>query len=72
MIACDATQVLQVLLNLGVNARDVMPDGGVLGLGAANVEVDAQYANMNPGAPRWCWTARPPSAPCASSIRTCG
>lgn len=49
-IACDPTQVLQILLNLGVNARDAMPDGGVLGIRAENVEVDAQYANMNPGA----------------------
>jgi len=49
-IACDATQVLQILLNLGVNARDAMPDGGILGLRAQNVEVDAHYANMNPGA----------------------
>jgi two-component system cell cycle sensor histidine kinase/response regulator CckA len=47
-IACDATQVLQILLNLGVNARDAMPDGGMLGLRAGNVEVDAHY--MNPGA----------------------
>jgi PAS domain S-box-containing protein len=49
-IACDATQLLQVLLNLGVNARDAMPDGGFLGIRAENVEVDAQYAKMNPGA----------------------
>lgn len=49
-IACDPTQVLQVLLNLAVNARDAMPDGGILGIRAENVEVDAQYANMNPGA----------------------
>jgi two-component system cell cycle sensor histidine kinase/response regulator CckA len=49
-IACDPTQVLQILLNLGVNARDAMPDGGLLGIRAENVEVDAQYAKMNPGA----------------------
>ena len=49
-VACDPTQVLQVLLNLGVNARDAMPSGGILGIRAENVEVDSQYANMNPGA----------------------
>lgn len=49
-VACDPTQVLQVLLNLGINARDAMANGGVLGIRAENVEVDTQYANMNPGA----------------------
>jgi two-component system, cell cycle sensor histidine kinase and response regulator CckA len=49
-IACDPTQALQVLLNLGVNARDAMPSGGILGIRAENVDVDATYANMNPGA----------------------
>lgn len=49
-VACDSTQVLQVLLNLGVNARDAMPDGGILDIRAENVDVDRQYANMNPGA----------------------
>ncbi|HYR28496.1 MAG TPA: response regulator [Thermoanaerobaculia bacterium] len=49
-IACEPTQVMQVLLNLGVNARDAMPAGGYLGIRAENVEVDEQYANMNPGA----------------------
>ncbi|MFL6246606.1 MAG: ATP-binding protein, partial [Thermoanaerobaculia bacterium] len=49
-IACDPTQVLQVLLNLGLNARDAMPGGGTLTIHAENVDIDAQYANMNAGA----------------------
>jgi two-component system, cell cycle sensor histidine kinase and response regulator CckA len=49
-IACDSTQVLQVLLNLGLNARDAMPGGGTLTIHAENVDIDAQYANMNAGA----------------------
>ncbi|MDB6003737.1 MAG: hypothetical protein JWR15_724 [Prosthecobacter sp.] len=41
----DVTQLHQVLLNLCVNARDAMPDGGTLTLGAQRVEVDGAYAS---------------------------
>ncbi len=43
----DATQLHQVLMNLCVNARDAMPDGGVLSLSAENLLIDENYARMN-------------------------
>ena len=46
----DVTQLHQVLMNLCVNARDAMPQGGTLTLGVENVEMDDAFAQMSPGA----------------------
>jgi hypothetical protein len=46
-ISGDTTQLHQVLMNLVVNARDAMPNGGSLSVCAENLFVDENYARMN-------------------------
>ena len=47
IISADATQIHQVLMNLCVNARDAMPEGGSISIKAENVLVDQNYARMH-------------------------
>jgi two-component system, cell cycle sensor histidine kinase and response regulator CckA len=47
VVAGDATQLHQVLMNFFVNARDAMPRGGKLTIKADNVSIDDNYARMN-------------------------
>lgn len=46
-VSGDATQLHQVLMNLCVNARDAMPNGGTLTISAENFTADEHYARMN-------------------------
>ncbi len=50
LVSGNATQLQQVLMNLCINARDAMPNGGTLSIEAKIVVIDDTYAEMLPGA----------------------
>jgi two-component system, cell cycle sensor histidine kinase and response regulator CckA len=47
-IKADQSQIEQVIMNLAVNARDAMPQGGKLMIETAHVDLDEEYARLHP------------------------
>jgi PAS domain S-box-containing protein len=49
-VKVDPSQIEQVIVNLAINSRDAMPDGGTITIETANVELDEAFVRTHGGA----------------------
>lgn len=49
MVKADPNQIEQVIMNLAVNARDAMPQGGTLTIETSSIQIDASYSRLHLG-----------------------
>jgi len=50
-VQADSSQIQQIIINLAVNARDAMPNGGVMTIETMNVYLEENYAQRHGGIP---------------------
>ena len=50
LLRADRGQLVQIIMNLAINSRDAMPQGGAFIIETATVEFEASDARLNPGA----------------------
>jgi two-component system cell cycle sensor histidine kinase/response regulator CckA len=48
-VKADPTQIEQIVMNLAINARDAMPEGGTITITTTNVELDENDARLHAG-----------------------
>ena len=70
-IQADPSQLAQAIINLAVNARDAMPDGGEFTLRTSNASLDEHQARLRPGiAPGPCILLEASDTGCGMSAET--
>ncbi|KAF0249272.1 MAG: Multi-sensor hybrid histidine kinase, partial [bacterium] len=49
VVEVDGGQIIQTIVNMCINARDAMPDGGLLNISTSRVTLDEQFTYAHPG-----------------------
>jgi len=68
-IKVDIAELETALINLTINARDAMPDGGTIKVSAENVRLDDEANKGTRGHSHFGYRLRHPSRHCAESVR---